>query len=127
MVSAACRLSSAFTASDGSPGPPSPDWTPWPPSPVPPRHTILALRTIVVSGRAALLKTASPDRQERITDRVTELLAELEAAVIRDGANPRSSPVWNKLAARSGISTGSSLVATVQTLGAAGLGCLTAL
>ena len=51
-------------------------------------HELLDLRSIVVSGRAALLKTASPDGRERIKDRVTELLAELEAAVIRDGANP---------------------------------------
>ena len=51
-------------------------------------HELLALRAIIVSGRAALLKTASPDGRERIKDRVTELLAELEAAVIRDGANP---------------------------------------
>ena len=49
---------------------------------------LLALRTIVVSGRAALHKTASPDGRERIKDRVTELLAQLEAAVIRNGANP---------------------------------------
>ena len=51
-------------------------------------HELLALRTIVVSGRAALLKTASPNDRERIKDRVTDLLAELEAAVLRDGANP---------------------------------------
>lgn len=51
-------------------------------------HELLALRAVAVSGRAALLKTSGPDDRERIKDRVTELLAELESAVIRDGANP---------------------------------------
>jgi hypothetical protein len=51
------------------------------------RRELLALRTIVVSGRAAMLKTHTPDGQERIRDRVTELLAGLEEAVIRDGAD----------------------------------------
>jgi hypothetical protein len=48
----------------------------------------MALRTIVVSGRAALEKTVEPDDRERIKDRLTELLARLEEAVIRDGADP---------------------------------------
>ena len=46
-----------------------------------------ALRTIVVSGRAALSKTTKPDERERIQDRVHDLLAELEQQVIRDGAD----------------------------------------
>jgi hypothetical protein len=52
------------------------------------RRELLALRAIVISGRAAMLKTPSPDARQRIRDRVTQLLAQLEAAVIRDGANP---------------------------------------
>jgi hypothetical protein len=51
------------------------------------QRELLALRTIVVSGRAAMLKTQTPDGQERIRDRVTALLAALEEAVIRDGAD----------------------------------------
>ena len=47
----------------------------------------MALRAIVVSGRAALLKTSEPRDREAIRDRVTELLARLEDAVIRDGAD----------------------------------------
>lgn len=47
-----------------------------------------ALRTIVVSGRAALAKAETDEDRERIQDRVHELLADLEAAVIRDGADP---------------------------------------
>lgn len=35
-----------------------------------------------------MLKTPSPDGQQRIRDRVTELLAELEEAVIRADADP---------------------------------------
>ena len=52
------------------------------------RRELLALQTIVVSGRAALLKTASPEGRRRVRDRITELLAELEERVRRDGANP---------------------------------------
>jgi hypothetical protein len=52
------------------------------------RRELFALQVIVVSGRAALLKTPSPDGRERIRDRMTELLAELEEAVIRNGADP---------------------------------------
>jgi hypothetical protein len=52
------------------------------------RRELLAMRTIIVSGRVALRSTASPDGQERIKERVTQMLAELEEAVIRDGANP---------------------------------------
>ena len=52
------------------------------------RRELLALRTIVVSGRAALDKTSNPDDRVAIKERVTELLAGLEAAVIRDGADP---------------------------------------
>ena len=51
------------------------------------RRELLALRVIIVSGRAALLKTHDVDGRERIKDRLTELLARLEAAVIRDGAD----------------------------------------
>jgi DNA-binding IclR family transcriptional regulator len=51
------------------------------------RRELLALRAIVVSGRAALQKTSEPEARERIMDRVTELLGELEELVIRDGAD----------------------------------------
>lgn len=51
------------------------------------RRELLALRAIVVSGRAALVKTTDPDGREAIKDRVTELLAELEEGVARDGAD----------------------------------------
>lgn len=47
----------------------------------------LALRTIVVSGRSALGKIDDPDERERIQERIHELLADLEAVVIRDGAD----------------------------------------
>ncbi len=52
------------------------------------QRELLALRAIIVSGRAALLKTPDAAGRERIKDRVTELMADLEAAVIRDGADP---------------------------------------
>jgi hypothetical protein len=52
------------------------------------RRELLALKAIIVSGRAALLKTPQPAERERIRDRITELLAELEETVMRDGANP---------------------------------------
>jgi hypothetical protein len=44
------------------------------------------LRTIVVSTRAALLKT-SGSQAERVRDRSDELLADLESLVIRDGGS----------------------------------------
>lgn len=46
-----------------------------------------ALRTIVVSGRAALAKANDGAERERIQDRVHELLADLEDMVIHDGAD----------------------------------------
>ena len=52
------------------------------------QREILAIRAIVVSGRAALVKTTSHEGREAIKDRITALLAELEEAVIRDGADP---------------------------------------
>ena len=52
------------------------------------RRELLALRAIVVSGRAGLNKSREATDRERIKDRVTELLAKLEAAVIRDAADP---------------------------------------
>lgn len=52
------------------------------------RRELLALRTIVESGRSALGKTSSVEGRERIKDRITELMAELEERVIRDGADP---------------------------------------
>jgi hypothetical protein len=48
----------------------------------------LALRAVVVSGRAALAKTTDIGDRERIHNTVTELLAHLGADVIRDGADP---------------------------------------
>jgi hypothetical protein len=51
------------------------------------RRELLALRAIVVSGQHAWLKTPDPAGRERIKDRVTELLAELEASVVHDGAD----------------------------------------
>ncbi len=48
---------------------------------------LLALRTIVVSGQAALLKTEGMAARNGIKDRITELLAGLEKVVIRDGAD----------------------------------------
>lgn len=47
----------------------------------------LALRTIAVSGRVALGKARHADEMARITDRVDDLLAELEGRVIRDGGD----------------------------------------
>jgi hypothetical protein len=52
------------------------------------QRDILAIRAILVSGRAALVKTPSREGREAISDRITALLAELEEAVIRDGADP---------------------------------------
>ena len=48
---------------------------------------LLALRAIVVSGRAALRNAAGAADRENIKNRITELLAELEETVIRDGAD----------------------------------------
>jgi hypothetical protein len=47
-----------------------------------------ALRTIVVSARSALRTARNDEERERIQDRVHDLLSELEAIVIRDGADP---------------------------------------
>jgi uncharacterized heparinase superfamily protein len=47
----------------------------------------LALRTIVVSGRAALAKVTDPGERQRIEDRIRDLLAQLEARVIAEGAD----------------------------------------
>ena len=52
------------------------------------RRELLALRAIVVSGRAAVLKASGAQDRELVRDRITELLAELEESVIRDGADP---------------------------------------
>jgi hypothetical protein len=46
----------------------------------------LALRAIVVSGRAALRTTSDAER-EAVQDRIDELLAQLEEIVIRNGGN----------------------------------------
>ena len=51
------------------------------------RRELLALRAIVVSGRAALRDTADADDREILKDRISELLAGLEESVIRDGAD----------------------------------------
>lgn len=52
-------------------------------------RTTRALRVIAVSGRAAIAKAHEPDERERIRDRVHELLADLEAQVLRDGSDER--------------------------------------
>jgi hypothetical protein len=52
------------------------------------RREALALRAIVVSGRAALDKTTDEGERERIKTTITELLAGLEQQVILDGADP---------------------------------------
>lgn len=51
------------------------------------QRELLALQAIVVSGRAALLKTPTVDAREHIKVRVIALLAQLEETVIRDGAD----------------------------------------
>ena len=51
------------------------------------RRDLLALRAIVVSGRAALLKVPAADDREVIKARITEFLAELEESLITDGAD----------------------------------------
>jgi hypothetical protein len=52
------------------------------------QRELLRLRAIVVSGQNALRKTTTSDGRELVKDRVTELLAQLEEAVIRDGGDP---------------------------------------
>jgi len=52
------------------------------------QRELLRLRAIVVSGRNALRKTTTSEGGELVKDRVTELLAQLEEAVIRDGGDP---------------------------------------
>jgi hypothetical protein len=52
------------------------------------RRELLALRLIVVSGRAALRKTPAGDDRELIRNRITELFAQFEEAVLQDGADP---------------------------------------
>jgi hypothetical protein len=51
------------------------------------RRDLLALRAIVVSGRAALLKTPDTVGRDQIKKRILELLVELEEGLIRDGAD----------------------------------------
>lgn len=51
------------------------------------RREVTALRTIVVSGRAALARATAPADRERIQDRVHDLLAELEQQVVGEGAD----------------------------------------
>ena len=51
------------------------------------QRELLALRAIVVSARAALRKTPGADDRETIKNRITELLAELEETVVRNGAD----------------------------------------
>lgn len=51
------------------------------------RRKLLALQAIVVSGRAALLRTPAADDCELIKNRITELLAQFEETAIRDGAD----------------------------------------
>jgi len=47
----------------------------------------IALRTITVSAHSALNKANDDEAREHIRDRAHGLLAELEAVVIRDGAD----------------------------------------
>lgn len=51
------------------------------------QRQLLALRAIVVSGRAALLKNPAADAREHIRVRILELLAELKESINRDGAD----------------------------------------
>ena len=51
-------------------------------------HKVLELRTIRVSTIAALRAVSSDEEAERVKSMSTELLARLEAALIRDGADP---------------------------------------
>jgi len=48
----------------------------------------LRLRTIVVSGRDALETARNPADRELIQGRIVELLADLQARVALDGADP---------------------------------------
>jgi hypothetical protein len=50
------------------------------------KREALLLRAIVVTGHNALARTP-PDAREAVEDRIDELLADLEATVIRDGGN----------------------------------------
>ncbi len=50
------------------------------------KRQALALKAVIVSGRAALRDTAGPERQ-RVHDRIDELLARLEEMMIRDGGD----------------------------------------
>jgi hypothetical protein len=52
------------------------------------KRKVLELRTIRVSTKAALRAVSSDEEAKRIKTMSTELLARLESAVIRDGANP---------------------------------------
>ena len=52
------------------------------------KREILELRTIRVSTEAALRSVTSDEEVERVKASSTELLARLESAVIRDGADP---------------------------------------
>ena len=62
------------------------------PASLPTGHTMgtdqLRLRTIMVSGRSALIKTRDPHTRQRIRGRMVELLAALEDSIARDGADP---------------------------------------
>jgi hypothetical protein len=49
---------------------------------------LLDLRTILASGRSGWNRATDSAARESIKDRVTEKLAALEAAVLRDGADP---------------------------------------
>ena len=51
------------------------------------RRELLALRAIVVSGRAALQNTPGADDRENLKRRITELLTEFEEGVTHDGAD----------------------------------------
>ena len=50
-------------------------------------NDLLALRAIVVSGRAALRKTLDQHDREHIRARITDLLAQQEERLLRDGAD----------------------------------------
>lgn len=48
---------------------------------------LLELRAIKISARSALSRPYDDDVKERIKDRADDLLAQLEAAVLRDGGS----------------------------------------
>jgi hypothetical protein len=52
------------------------------------KRNLLELRTIRVSTKAAMRAVSSDEEAERIMTMSMELLARLESAVIRDGADP---------------------------------------